>query len=223
MTIRALIIDDEPLARDVLVKYSDDYLGLDIVDTCKDAIQAMEVLENEKVDLLLLDINMPKLSGINFYKAIGNKPQVIFTTAYPEHAVEGFELSATDYLVKPFSFERFAQAINKVKQNLAKPDTTASFITLKADNKHHRIPTSKISHLEALGDFVKVHTVDKVLIVSDTLKHLTSKLPDNFVQIHKSFVISVDHLEFVEGNQAIVRDNKIPIGQAFRKNVKAIL
>lgn len=223
MNIRALIIDDEPLARDVLVKYTEDYPGIEVVEVCKDAISAMQVLENEKIDLLLLDINMPKLSGINFYKSIGQKPKVIFTTAYPEHAVEGFEVSATDYLVKPFSFERFAQAINKVKQSLTKTDTSNAFITLKADNRYHRILTSEISHLEALGDFVKVHTSDKVLIISDTLKNLTSKLPESFVQIHKSYVISLDHLEFVQGNQAKVRDSMIPIGQSFRKKIKEIL
>jgi len=219
MSIKCIIVDDEPLSRNVLETYIEDHPDLELNATCKDAFEAMAVLEKERVDLMFLDINMPKLSGINFYKGLSHKPNVVFTTAYPEFAVEGFELNAVDYLLKPFSFERFIQAVNKVKEK-AKSSTQERHILLKADKKMYKVDYGEILFFEALGDYVKAHLQDKVLIVTTTLKKLLAELPsDQFFQTHKSFIISKNKIEYMEGNQIKIADKMISIGQSYKEVV----
>lgn len=219
--IKCLIVDDEPLSRDVLKAYCTDHPDLEITAICKDAFEAMNALEKSSVDLIFLDVNMPKLSGINFYKSLNQKPMVVFTTAYPEFAVEGFELDATDYLLKPFSFERFVKAVNKVKdKSTNQPDTNEKYILLKADRKVYKVDFSEILFFEALGDYVKAHLQDKVLIVTTTLKKLMEELPSSaFMRTHKSFIIAKNKIEYLEGNQIQLTNQKIPIGQAYREEV----
>ena len=192
--IKCLIVDDEPLSRMVLKGFVADHPDLELAGECKDALEAMSFLEKNQVDLLFLDINMPKLSGVNFYKSLQNKPEVVFTTAYSEFAVEGFELNAIDYLLKPIAFERFIKAIQKVKKKLGQNSTSApvqDYIMLKSDKKMYRTPFDDILFCEALGDYVKVHLSEKVLIVTTTMKKLLSELPDlNFLRTHKSFIIN---------------------------------
>lgn len=220
--IKCVLIDDEPLARDVLESYIQELDVLELVGICKDAIEAKELLKEKHVDLIFLDINMPKLSGINFYKTLVNKPQVIFTTAYADNAVEGFELEAIDYLLKPFSFERFVKAVNKVHP--AASAKQEDFIMLKADKKNHKINFERISHFESIGDYVKVFLDDgKVLIVGDTLRKLEESLPPTlFMRVHKSFIISIHKLEYIEGNQLMLSGLKIPIGQSYREKVNEV-
>ncbi|MCE7993404.1 MAG: response regulator transcription factor [Roseivirga sp.] len=221
MSINCLIIDDEPLSRDVLRKYVEDHPDLSLLAECKDAFEAMTRLEESTIDLIFLDINMPKLSGINFYKSLNQKPMVVFTTAYPEFAVEGFELDAIDYLLKPFSFERFVKAINKVKgKNGGQEKEVSDFIMLKADKKMYRTAYDDILFFEALGDYVKVHTRDRVLIIASTLKRLLAELPEaQFIRTHKSFIISKSKVEYIEGNQIKIGEQMVSIGQAFRESV----
>ncbi|MBO3698219.1 LytTR family DNA-binding domain-containing protein [Roseivirga sp. E12] len=225
--IRCLIIDDEPLSRNVLKTFTNDHPDLTLVGECKDAFAAMEILANETVDLLFLDINMPKLSGINFYKSLNQKPEVIFTTAYPEFAVEGFELSAVDYLMKPIAFERFVQAINKVKTKLSTTktqDPEQDYILLKADKKMYRTPFENILYCEALGDYVKVHLVDRTLIVTTTMKGILTDLPDDqFVRTHKSYIINKTKFEYIEGNQIKIGEHMVAIGQSYRERVLSAL
>lgn len=220
--IRCLIIDDEPLAREVLESYTADLPSLKLVASCSDAVEALNWLNEEPIDLLFLDINMPKLSGINFYKSLSKKPKVIFTTAYSAHAVEGFELEAVDYLLKPFSFERFITAVNKVQlDSLDSP--LAEFIMLKADKKTHKINHNQILYFESIGDYVKVHLNGaKTLIISETLRKLEEMLPNAFIRVHKSYIIALDYLEYLEGNQAKIGETKIPIGQSYRDKVNHI-
>ncbi len=219
MSIRCMIVDDEPLSRDILTTYIDDHPDLDLTSTCKDAFEAMTSLESAQIDLIFLDINMPKLSGINFFKSLSQRPNVIFTTAYPEFAVEGFELNAADYLLKPFSFERFVQAVNKVKSKTKLP-AAEGHVLLKADKKIYQVNYNEILFFEALGDYVKAHLADKVLIVTTTLKKLLAELPsDQFFQTHKSFVISKQKIQYVEGNQIKIGDSMINIGQSFKEAV----
>tara|TARA_R100000005_G_C5003765_1_gene212427 strand:+ start:11994 stop:12674 length:681 start_codon:yes stop_codon:yes gene_type:complete len=219
--IMCLIVDDEPLSRDVLKAYCTDHPDLEITAICKDAFEAMNALGKASVDLIFLDVNMPKLSGINFYKSLNQKPMVVFTTAYPEFAVEGFELDATDYLLKPFSFERFVKAVNKVKEkSINQADTDEKYILLKADRKVYKVDFSEILFFEALGDYVKAHLQDKVLIVTTTLKKLMEELPSSaFIRTHKSFIIAKSKIEYLEGNQIQLPHHKIPIGQAYREEV----
>ncbi len=220
--IRCLIIDDEPLSRNVLRTFTNDHPDVALIGECKDAFEAMEVLSKESVDLLFLDINMPKLSGVNFYKSLNQKPQVIFTTAYPEFAVEGFELNAVDYLMKPIAFERFVQAIQKVKEKLgqAPKEVVQDFILLKADKKIYRTPFNDILYCEALGDYVKVHLTSKTLIVTTTMKGILAELPvDQFMRTHKSYIINKTKFEYIEGNQIKIGDHTVSIGQSYREEV----
>lgn len=220
--IKCLIVDDEPLSRDVLKTYCADHPELEVAAFCKDAFEAMAALEKEAIDLIFLDVNMPKLSGVNFYKSLNHKPKVIFTTAYPEFAVEGFELNAVDYLLKPFSFERFIKAINKVKEKLNQSNNVAydqGHILLKADKKIYRTDYQNLLFCEALGDYVKVNVEGKTLIVTTTLKKLMEELPESlFVRVHKSFIVNKSKIEYVEGNQVKIQDQFIPIGQSFKED-----
>jgi len=221
--ISCLIVDDEPLSRDVLRAFVNDHPELELAGEAKDALDAMSLLNTKSVDLLLLDINMPKLSGINFYKTLNQKPLVVFTTAYPEFAVEGFELNAVDYLMKPIAFERFFQAIEKVKEKLGKGEVShevSDYIMLKADKKMYRTQFEDILFCEALGDYVKVHVKDKVLIVTTTMKKLISELPESqFIRTHKSYIINKSRFEYIEGNQIKMGDQMVAIGQSYREQV----
>ncbi len=225
--IKCLVVDDEPLSRNVLKTFVNDHPDLTLIGECKDAFEAIEKLSKETVDLLFLDINMPKLSGINFYKSLNQKPAVIFTTAYPEFAVEGFALNAIDYLMKPIAFERFVQAIQKVKDKWGtakKSNTAQDHILLKADKKMYRTPFENILYCEALGDYVKVHLTDRTLIVTTTMKGILADLPDDqFVRIHKSYIINKTKFEYIEGNQIKIGEHMVAIGQSYREQVLNVL
>jgi len=218
--IKCAIIDDEPLSMDVLRQFVKDHPDLELVSEYKDALEAMSGLEKEPVELVLLDINMPKLSGINFYKALVNKPMVIFTTAYPEFALDGFELNAVDYLMKPIAFERFLQAIQKVKDRKSTIEEVADHIMLKVDKKLYRVLYNDILLFEAFGDYVKVHLKDQVLIITHTMKKLLTELPNSiFIRTHKSFIVNKTKVEFIEGNQLKIGDQLVAIGQVYREGV----
>jgi DNA-binding LytR/AlgR family response regulator len=217
-----MIIDDEPLARDVLQSYVTDTPNLTLSAIAKNALEAIELLEKHEVDVLFLDINMPKLSGLSFYKSLDTKPLVVFTTAYSEHAVEGFEVDAIDYLLKPFSFERFLKAVHKVRQKLSS-QTTEDFIMLKADKKTYKVSFEEILYFESIGDYVKAHLQDKTLIIADTLRKLEEVLPERqFMRVHKSYLIATTHIEYLEGNQIKLKETKIPIGQSYRDKINAL-
>lgn len=211
-----MVVEDEPVSQELLKTYIADLPQLELVSVCSNAIAAGEDLRKMKVELIFLDINMPKLSGADFYAALINPPSVIFTTAYPEFAVNGFELNAVDYLVKPFPFDRFVKAVGKYmdqRKNVASP----SYIVLQADKKTYKINLTDIESIEAMGDYAKVKTVDKVLVVHQTLQRFSEQLPVTmFRRIHKSFIISLSKLQYIEGNMAAVAGQKIPIGQTYR-------
>lgn len=222
--IKCALIDDEPLSRDILRQFITDHPDLELVAEYKDALEAMSGLENKPLDLLFLDINMPKLSGINFYKSLVHKPLVVFTTAYPEFALDGYELNAVDYLMKPIAFERFFQAVQKVKDRLNVVTETNGHMMLKVDKKLYRTAFSDILFFEAFGDYVKVHLQDQVLIITHTMKKLLTELPsDQFIRTHKSFIINKTKVEYVEGNQLKVGTHVVAIGQVYREQVLAAL
>ena len=213
-----LIIEDEPLAQEVLESYIAEIPNLKLLANCRRAKEAKAFLEKQKVDLIFLDINLPEISGLNFYKTLVNRPKVIFTTAYAEFALDGFELEAVDYLLKPFSFERFEKAIHKLKIDSG---SDAGFIMLKADKRMHKVDYEQICYLESHGDFVKVILQEgRSLIISDTLKRLESLLPGQFIRCHKSYIISISKVIYLEGNQIKIKDQMIPIGQSYREKVK---
>ena len=215
--VRCMIVEDEPVSQELLRKYIGDLPQLELVSVCSNAIEAGEQLRSTNVDLLFLDINMPKLSGADFYASLINPPPVIFTTAYPEFAVNGFELNAVDYLVKPFPFDRFVKAVRKFMDQRKPASSLPSYIVLQADKKTYKVDLTDIECVEAMGDYVKVKTPAKTLIVHQTLQKLSEQLPPElFRRIHKSFIISLAKLQYVEGNMAVVTGQKVPIGQTYR-------
>jgi DNA-binding LytR/AlgR family response regulator len=225
MKISCMIVEDEPVSQEILKRYILDFQSLELMAVCNDAIEASQRLMTIKPDLLFLDITMPRLSGLDFYKSLVNPPHVIFTTAYPEYAVNGFEVNAVDYLVKPFAFDRFVKAVNKV-QDVPRISSKQEppFIMLQADKKFHKVNTDDILFLEAMGDYVKVFLESKTLIVHQTLQRMAEQLPSSiFYRVHKSYVISLDKLEYVEGNQVFIKSHRVPIGQTFRNDFLAVL
>lgn len=225
MKTSCMIVEDEPVSQEILKRYIEDLESLQLIAVCNDAIEATQKLSSTRPDLLFLDITMPRLSGLDFYKSLVNPPPVIFTTAYPEYAVNGFEVNAVDYLVKPFAFDRFVKAVNKF-QELSRGSTSvdAPFIMLQADKKMHKVNIDDILFVEAMGDYVKVCLGGKTLIVHQTLQRLLEQLPSRmFYRVHKSFVIALSKLEYVEGNQIIISTHKIPIGQTYRNEFLAVL
>ena len=223
--INCMIVDDEPLSRRVIQKYLKDMPFMNLVANCKHAFEAMETLQKEHIDLIFLDINMPKLSGINFAKSLSNPPLIIFTTAYPEFAVEGFELEAVDYLLKPFSQERFLKAVNKARKILddekpGKQVKTPSFLVVKADKKLYKIDFSEILYLQAYGDYVKIFTTKKTLLTKERFANLEKKLPaDLFQKIHRSYLVSLNAIRFLEGNQLKIKETFLPISNTYKSEL----
>lgn len=218
-----LIIDDEPLSRDVLRKYIQEVTDLEIVAECSDAIEATHLLNQSRIDILFLDINMPGLSGISFARSLTVSPLIIFTTAYPEFAVEGFELNATDYLVKPYSFERFLKAVNRALERLRENHLTegpGGKILVKSDKKLYALPFAEILFIEGQGDYIRIHTSQYKLMVHDTIKNFQESLPaEEFMRIHKSFVVNLKHIEFIEGNQVTIAQQALPVSPVNREEL----
>ena len=229
MEVKALIIDDEPLAQNVIQQYALKLPDLYIAATCNDAICAHKTLQETPVDLIFLDINMPKLSGISFLKTLSNPPLVIFTTAYSEFALEGFELNAIDYLKKPFSFERFCKAFFKaeellqLKENVQNPDDSKmvknNFLFIKSNKKTYKIAFADIYYIEGLGDYIQIHLENQKIVTNLSMKKILELLPQNqFYRIHKSFIISLDKIDLVEGNMVKIKEKKLPVGNSYRPN-----
>ncbi|MDM8161605.1 LytTR family DNA-binding domain-containing protein [Labilibaculum sp. K2S] len=230
MNINCIIVDDEIHARKVLEKYIQDIPHITLVKSCKNALEAMEVLRNSSVDAMFLDINMPKLSGLSFLESLMNPPLVVITTAYREYAVDAYELNVIDYLHKPIPFPRFIKAISKIEEKLQlkgnlqtaaqdnTTDTSQNFIFIKADKKTIKLNFEDIKYIEGLGDYIKIHTKSKTIVSKLTIKKMEELLPENlFPRVHKSFIISLQLIDSIEGNQIEIGDRKIPIGQMYRQ------
>lgn len=224
-TYKCLVVEDEPLAQNVLKKYIGDHPSLELAAICDNALDAQQVLAAQPVSLLFLDINLPRLSGISFLKSLPHPPLVIFTTAYAEFAVEGFELDAVDYLVKPFSFERFLKAINKAMEKLQRPAPASTVpvpasIFIRADKKVYQVNLDEILYLESLDDYVKVVTTQTSYLVNDTLKSLLEELPaTQFIRVHKSYAIAKNKIVFFEGHFVKIGSTDIPIGASYREDI----
>lgn len=234
MKIKALIIDDEPLAQNVIQQYVQKLPDLEIISTCNDAICAHKVLQEQEIDLLFLDINMPKLSGISFLKNLKNPPLVIFTTAYSEYALDAYELNALDYLKKPFSFERFCKAYYRaeelflLKQNsknsVINKKSEVDFLFIKSNKKSVKVKFTDINYIEGLGDYIKVHLENNKLVTNLSMKKILTILPEqHFYRIHKSFIISLGKIESLEGNMVSINGNKLPIGNSYRQEFIALI
>lgn len=218
--ISCILIEDEPIARDILHGYINQIPGLNLEHAFNDARDALVYLRNHTVDLLLLDINLPGMSGIEFYKSLNSPPNVIFTTAYNEFAVDGFNLDAVDYLLKPFSFDRFLKAINKLfKQTIIFDRQEGDgMIMLKSEKRIYPVDFSDIFYIEGMGDYVSVYTKDSRLIVRETMKEIGIRLEANsFVRIHKSYIINILKVDYIEGNQVKISDRLLPVGGSYKE------
>ncbi len=223
--IRTLIIDDEFPARKLLSEYASKVPSIQLVATCENAFKAMEIMQNETIDLILSDIQMPDLSGLELVKTMKEKPLVIFTTAYAEYAIDSYELEAVDYLLKPIPFPRFLQAINKVTERMksrrkesAPESTERGFFMVKADYKLYKIDYDNLIYIEGQSEYVTFHMKDKRRITAYySLKKLEEELPaNNFMRIHKSYIVSLSNIESVEGNMVSINGQKLAIGKNYK-------
>lgn len=231
--IRAIIVDDEPLALDVLETYIAQLPELELVARCENALEAREVLKEHDVDLLFLDINMPQLTGIDFLKTLSVKPNFIFTTAHPYYAVEGFELNAIDYLMKPIPLERFMKAVNKVidmqvGETSAPEKKKENFIFVKADKKLIKVNFDDILYIEGLKDYVIIRQKEGRVITLHTMKSLEAKLPDHiFKRIHRSYIVNIGAIDAIVGNMIELKEKSqvkhIPIGKNYREELLKVI
>lgn len=245
MKINCLIVDDEPLALDVISAYIDRIDGLELVGRCENALNAFEALQNNKVDLLFLDIQMPKLDGIEFIKTLSNPPKVIFTTAYREYAIEAFNVDAVDYLLKPIPFARFLKSVSKAFQHLNPGHTSdqksssdsnsseistdmsmdeAKHIFVRADKKMVKIYLKDILYIESLKDYVIIHVPSKRIVTKQKISYLEEKLPEElFLRIHRSFLVSIPKIEAFSPNHVEISGKELPIGRSYKNVVSKAL
>lgn len=230
--LKYIIIDDEPLAHEIIEEFCSMLPHVQLEKNCYNAMEAMQFLNENTVDFMFLDINMPKLKGLDFLKTLTNPPKTIITTAYKEHALEGFDLNVVDYLLKPFSFNRLVKAINKLsstetsKTNVKKVanDTESNRFFIKGDKKHHQIDIDRILYIEAYGNYSKIFLKDEMIVSHDKISSYEALLSNsNFLRVHKSFIVAIDKIKFIEGNRIIVEEHKIPIGQTYKANVNKLL
>jgi two-component system LytT family response regulator len=223
MMLNCLIVDDEPLSREVLRRYIAEVKDLQVLAECSNAADASHELNNARVDIIFLDINMPGISGISFARSLTSSPLIVFTTAYPEYAVEGFELDATDYLVKPYSFERFLKAVTRALERLRdkrNDSDSGGKVLVKADKKLYALPFAEILLVEGQGDYIRIRTQRENLVVHDTIRNFLASLPeDEFMRIHKSYVVNLKHLEYIEGNQVKIGEYTIPVSPNHREEL----
>ncbi len=224
MKISCIIIDDEPLARKGLKEYIADVDFLELRGEFETALQAAELVNSGDIQLLFLDIQMPKITGLDFFKSLPHPPPVIFTTAYPQYALEGFEVNALDYLVKPISFERFLKAVLKAREFYEVRETkaggAADFFFIKADNKLVKIFYDDILYAEALQNYVTIHTKGKKFITYLTFRSVEDYLPaSKFIKVHKSYIVAAEKVESIEGNDIRIETHHIPISRNLKDEV----
>ncbi|WP_299222236.1 LytTR family DNA-binding domain-containing protein [uncultured Aquimarina sp.] len=234
--MKCIIIDDEPLALNIIKSYCEDLGTLEVIGTFTNALEALDIINNTNVDLVFSDIEMPQINGIDFMKALDRKPLFIFTTAYSQYAIEGFELNAIDYLVKPIPFPRFIKAVNRAKEifelkkdNLTTPNTIKKptqsitapdqFIFVKSEYENIKIELELIKYIEGLKDYLKIHiSTGKPILTLMSFKDIETKLPlDVFLRVHRSFIININYIDSVQRNRILIDTVRIPIGESYKK------
>jgi Response regulator of the LytR/AlgR family len=236
--MNVLIVDDEHHARKLLADYTDKVPFLNLVKTCMNVFEAIEVMQKERVDLLILDIQMPDMTGMEFARSLNRKPIIIFSTAYSEYAIEGFELDVADYLLKPVEFPRFLQAAYKAKnryemkfpevdinKQITPPHPEENnFLIIKDGPKIHKIDYSDLLYIEGQREYVTFHTKQKKITALYVMKNLEDSLPQKyFIRIHKSYIVAIKHIEMIEGNMLKIVGEKIPIGGSYKNDLLAKL
>ena len=234
--IICLAVDDEPLALSVLKKYIASVPALELAGSCSNAVQALQTLQEYQVDLIFLDIQMPQIMGTDFIRTLKRSPKIIFTTAYRKYAVEGFELDAVDYLLKPISFERFLKAVNKVLQtDINAPDSVYhntdiisespnTCLYVRADRKMVKINLNDILYIEALSDYIKIITLTKTIVTKYLLSSAEETLPKaNFIRIHRSFIVAISKIDSYNSDSIQIGKVELPVGRLYKKDVNKLL
>lgn len=231
--ISCIIVDDEPMAREILSSFVGKIPQLALIKTCSNAMEAFDVLNNSHIDLIFLDINMPEVSGLSLAKSINKKSKIIFTTAYREYAVDGFDLKAVDYLLKPIAFDRFLQAINTFFEisNIASPEkpsvekiTKNNFIFVRADRKMLKINFSDMLYIESLSDYIKIHTENSTIVTRETISNIETKLPQSdFLRVHRSFIVAFSQISSYTNEFIEIGKKAIPISRSYKDEVLSSL
>ncbi len=234
--INCLLVDDEPLAMDVIASYLEKVTGFEVVAKCKNALEAFEVLQTQEIDLIFLDIQMPQLNGIEFVKTLTNPPKIIFTTAHRDYAIEGFELDAIDYLLKPISFGRFMKAINKIQRKpavatIVTPESipvssnTVPFLYIKMDKKILKVYLDKISYIESQKDYVRIVLEDdNDVVTKQKISYLEQRLPSGqFLRIHRSYIVAVNKITAFSSINIEIDKIELPIGRSYKQFVMEAL
>jgi len=227
--LKAIIVEDEHLAAEGLKSYVAEIEFLELISRCENALEANKILTEQNVDLIFLDIQMPKLTGIDFLKSLSKPPMVIFTTAYPNYALQGYELDVIDYLLKPYPFDRFLKAVNKAKDRfeLEHPSPTdqsklenADYFFVKTDQKLEKVVTNDIYFIQAMENYVIIHTSSQKIMSLMTMKSMEEKLPTSqFLRIHKSYLVNINKVESIEGNCLNVKSKQLPISRQNKQEV----
>lgn len=225
MNLKCFIIDDEPLAIEVIESHISKIDGLEIVGTFYNAVKAFQALRDTSIDVIFLDIQMPRLTGIEFLKSLKNPPKVVFTTAYREYALEGFELDVVDYLLKPISFDRFLQAVDKVFDAVQTPPSHPApepedpqDVFVLSNNKNVKIRLDEIIYIESKRDSILIKTEDKEVLTYQTITYMEERLPsDKFIRIHRSFIVNINKIDSWSNQEVEIQDEVIPIGRTFKR------
>ena len=232
MKIKCIIIDDEPLAGEVIATHLKEFSNMQLLGSYTNPLDALLLIDSGEVDAVFIDINMPKMNGLDFIRSLDASPYFIITTAYREYAVESFDLDVFDYLVKPVPFTRFLKSINKLSQKMmteqstetTQPSTEKSFIFLKVDKKLIKIKFEDIYFIESLKDYIKVFTKTGDYLAHKSLSGITEELPNNlFLRIHRSFTVALDKIQALEGNSVMIADKRIPIGRKYINHAKDVI
>jgi DNA-binding LytR/AlgR family response regulator len=233
--LNCIAIDDEPFALDLISAFCSKIRYVNLLGTFLNPFEAVQTLNNDQVDLMFLDIQMPHISGLEFLKSLYNPPMVIFTTAFKEYAYDGFEYNAVDYLLKPFAFDRFSRSVSKAFQLLTLkippepsgeevPAILPGFLMVKVEYSTIRVDLEDIMYIEGLKDYVKIFTEGKLILTKTTMKNIMEKLPpDHFFRVHKSYIVSIDKIDMIENSRILIGAQRIPIGESFRTNFFAIV
>jgi two-component system LytT family response regulator len=220
---KVIIVDDELTAREILEHHLQKIEVIEVIASCKNALEAFSILNKEAIDLIFLDINMPNISGLSFAKAIGNSTKIIFTTAYRDYAIDGFELQAVDYLLKPISLERLIQAVKKFQSEtvISTPKLALKndFLFVRSDRKMVKINFQDILFIESLGDYLKINTTEKVITIRETISNIETQLSENFIRCHRSFLIAFSKITAFTNEQIEIDDKIIPISRSHRKAI----
>ena len=227
--IACIIVDDEPMAREILTTFIGKIPNLLLLQSCSNAMEALTVLNDTAIDLLFLDINMPEVSGLSLAKSLQKKTKIIFTTAYRDYAVDGFDLNVVDYLLKPIAFDRFLQAVNKFYEisntketsiELGEQQSKPDFIFVRSERKMQKVNFKDIVYVESLSDYVKIHTQQKTIVIRETISNIENKLPNNsFLRIHRSYIVSLQFISFYTNEFVEINNKSLPISRGYKEDI----